>query len=176
MVLQLKRLLIITFGFALIALAVIAPGTSLAAPVAADAAEVFAAPAAAGTPTFGFSVAWPGPTYSGHLVRGGDSWVRYALPIYGWAWYTNILRVTPLNGFTGNVTLEVLGLPPGVISEIPSSVFVQSKMVSVPIRFLAPANAPLTTATVTLRGTSGGVVKTQAVQFTIVDQLPPLPN
>jgi hypothetical protein len=171
-----RRTLIVALSFALITLAVIAPTSSSAAPVTADEVAMSAAPAAAAAPDFLFSVSWSAPTYSGYLVRGGDSWVRYALQIYGWAWYTNHLRVVSFQGWTGTVNLEVLNLPAGVISEIPTSVFVpKSGSATVPIRFLAPANTPLTTATVTLRGTSGTNVKTANVAFTIVDQLPPLP-
>jgi hypothetical protein len=163
---HLKRILIAVVGFALLSLAVIAPVTTSAAPAESHL-----------PPDFLFSVSWPAPTYSGYLDRGGDSWVRYPLQIYGWAWCTNHLRLTSYQGWSGTVNLEVLNLPAGVISEIPTSVFVPSRgSASVPIRFLAPANAPLTTVTVTLRGTSGAKVKTADVLFTIVDQLPPLPN
>lgn len=136
-----------------------------------------AALAAATSPDFLFSVSWRAPDYSGYLVRGGDSWVRYALQIYGWGYYTNHLRVVSFQGWTGTVNLEVLGLPAGVISEIPGSVFVpKSGSATVPIRFLAPASVPLSSATVTLRGTSGAKVKTASVAFEIVEQLPPLPK
>jgi hypothetical protein len=155
-------------SFALIALAVIAPRTSSAAPVAA--------PQAAPTVEFLLSIAYRAPYESGYLVRG-DNKLFYALASYsGWFWSDNYITVISRNGWTGNVNLQTLNLPSGVTSEMPTTVFVpRYGSATVPIRLRAAIDAPLATATVTLRATSGSIIKTGDVQFAIVDQLPPLP-
>lgn len=167
----LRSKLIAVLSLTVIVLVVIAPVTSSAAPV-----EAAPQAAALNPPALLFSIAWPAPEYSGYLVRGGDNWVRYALQIYGWAWYTNTLRLVSYQGWSGNVQLSVLNLPQGVTSAMPASVFVPSGgSAMVPIRFLASTSAALATTTVTLRATSGSVVKTGDVRFSVVNQLPPLP-
>jgi len=160
---HLRRVMIVGLSFALIALAFIAPGTTSAAPQAAPTAE------------FLLSIAYRAPYESGYLVRG-DNKLLYALASYsGWFWSDNYIMVISRNGWTGNVNLQTLILPSGVTSEMPTTVFVPKYgSATVLILLRAATNAPLAAATVTLRATSGSIVKTGDVQFAIVDQLPPL--
>jgi hypothetical protein len=95
----------------------------------------------------------------------------------GWFWSDNYLMVISRNGFSGNVPLAALNLPPGVTSEMPASVVVpKSGSVIDSIRLRASTTSALTSATVTLRGTSGALVRSSTLQFRVVDQLPRLPN
>ena len=112
----------------------------------------------------------------GYLVRSGDAGPLYEMNSYGSCfWTTNWLGMVSLNGFEGDVTLEVLNLPPGITEEMPASAFVPrggAKVVTVALR--ATAAAALGDVTVTLRGTSGTIVHTVDLPFMVVDQLPPL--
>jgi hypothetical protein len=161
-------------SFALIALAVMAIVTSSAAPAAA--ARPRPTPTPAQTGDFLFVIAYRWPDMSGYLVRG-DNKLLYALASYsGWFWSDNYLHIISLNGFQGNVSLEALNLPPGVTSELPPSVFVPKfGSTRFTIHLRAATDAPLTTATITLRGTSGSITHTGDARFTVVEQLPPLP-
>ena len=166
-----RNTLIAALGFGLIAMIVIAPGVSLAAPEKA-------APSPALTrDDFLLSVAYRAPYMSGYLVRE-DNTLFYALASYsGWFWSDNYVMLISRNGFEGNVNLEVLDLPAGVTSEMPTTVFVPkfgNTIVSIKLR--AATDAPLANANVTLRGTTANTIKTGNVEFEIVDQLPPLPS
>jgi hypothetical protein len=162
---HLRSALVTALCFVLIVLAVMAPGTSSVAPAMA-----------AGQADFLLSIAYRAPYMSGYLVRG-DNKVLYPIASYsGWFWSDNYFLIISRNGFEGNVTLEALNLPSGVTSEMPNSVFVpKGKSVTTLIRLRAATNAALGAVTVTLRGTSGTIVHTGDLSFTVVDQLPPLP-
>jgi hypothetical protein len=93
---------------------------------------------------------------------------------------TSNLEVISKNGFLGTVTLELLDLPAGVVSQVAPSVTIASgsgfpPFASTPFTLKAGAAAPLGTFTVTVRATSGLLVHTIGYTVTIVDALPPLP-
>lgn len=165
---QLRRSIIIVFSLGLLLVAVIAPGVSSAA--------ITAAPQAAPTVEFLLSITYRAPYESGYLLRG-DNRLLYMQGFYGWSWGENWGMVISRNGWTGTVNLQALNLPAAVTSELPATVFVPkygSARFSLHLR--AAITAPITTTTVTVRASSGSIVKTEGVLFTIVDQLPPLPT
>lgn len=174
---HLTRILLVALSFAVIVLAVIAPGTSSAAPIAAP-------QAAAVTPDFWFTLSyntanWFDPSY---VLRGDVSAFPgpdYELCVYGCFWSDNSLKLwSRSGGFTGNVTLAVLNLPPGITAEMPASVFVPrfgaGPRFSVKLRATSAA-ALGNVSGVTFRATSGTIVHTVVLPtFTVVDKLPPL--
>jgi hypothetical protein len=170
-------------SFALIALAVMAFAISSAAPVTAAMPKPRPTPTPTGDFLFSLNYKgeyWTDPSY---LVRGDTGphpGPHYALASYsGWFWTENTLAVISRNGFTGTVNLEVLNLPSGVTSELPSSIFVpQGDGVIIEVHLRASAAAALGDVSgVTLRGTSGSIVHTANLPtFTVVEQLPPLPG
>jgi hypothetical protein len=164
--------------FALVALVMMIPGTPSTAPVEAASPDLI------------FSLNykaeyWSDPSY---LIRddgtlpwpGSSHGPLYAIASYsGWFWTTNTLSVISRNGFTGNVNLEVLNLPAGITSEMPDSVFVpKGGGVTIAVHLRAASSVALADVSgVTLRGTSGSIVKTANLPtFTVVQELPPLPN
>jgi hypothetical protein len=173
---RLRRTVIATVSLALIVLAVIAPATSSAAPVAA--------PQAAAAPDFWFVLSyntanWFDPSY---VVRGDVSnypGPHYELCVYGCFWSDNSARLwSRSGGFSGTVTLEYLNLPPGITAEMPTSVFVPKFGAgpSFSVKLRATAAAALgNVSNVTFRARSGSIVHTVVLPtFTVVDQLPPL--
>jgi hypothetical protein len=160
-----KRVLMAAMSFALIVLVAIAPGRVLLQSLLTS-----------GTDS-GVLLSVPTVRRMKRLLVRGDNKLFYALASYsGWFWSDNYITVISRNGWTGNVNLQTLNLPSGVTSEMPTTVFVpRYGSATVPIQLRSAIDAPLATATVTLRATSGSIVKTGDVQFAIVDQLPPLP-
>ena len=80
-----------------------------------------------------------------------------------------------LNGFSGTIPLDILGLPPGVTSRTAQSLSVQagtSPPASAAFRLEAANTAPLGTFTATIQGTSGTIVHSRSLPITIVDVLP----
>lgn len=166
-----RHTLIVALSFTLLTLVVIAPGISSAAPTEAP-------QAAALSPDFSFWLSydtanWFDPSY---LARGGRG-PLYELCVYGCFWSENALQIGSRNGFTGNVTIEVLNLPPGITAELPSFLFVPKfRSVRTSVYFRATTTAALGNVSgVILRGRSGNIVHTiELPTFTVVDQLPPL--
>jgi uncharacterized membrane protein len=73
------------------------------------------------------------------------------------------VNVLPQNGFTGNVTLSVSGLPSGVTAFFtPNPVSSSGEMTIV-----ASNNAPVGSATVTITGTSGSISATTTMTLTV---------
>ncbi len=81
------------------------------------------------------------------------------------------IAVTGTNGFSGDVTYTVSGLPTGV-TVIPSSSTLQSGWTE-PMVFQATADAPIGNATVTITGTSGVLTHTATVALTVTAPPPP---
>lgn len=81
------------------------------------------------------------------------------------------IGVTGTNGFSGDVTYTVSGLPTGV-TVIPSSSTLESGWTE-PMVFQATADAPLGHATVTITGTSGVLTHTATVALTVTAPPPP---
>lgn len=149
-----------------------------------------ATPAAAAElppPAFEAAVFWPSPKLGivardGTPPTGSPHFPVYAVPAGGYApecsWSTNNVEVRSHWGFTGTITLELLDLPTGVTSQTSGSLTITGPtayaQTSPDTAFIlaAASSAPLGDATVTLRATSGGVVRTRELPIRVVDQLP----
>jgi len=81
------------------------------------------------------------------------------------------IGVTGTNGFSGDVTYTVSGLPTGV-TVIPSSSTLEDGWTE-PMVFQATADAPIGNATVTITGTSGVLTHTATVALTVTAPPPP---
>lgn len=81
------------------------------------------------------------------------------------------IGVTGSNGFSGEVTYTVSGLPTGVTA-IPSSSTLQDGWTESMV-FQATADAPIGNATVTITGTSGVLTHTATVALTVTTPPPP---
>ncbi len=173
--------LIAAVSFGLIALAVMVLGTSSVSTVIAARKTKTPTPTPTQptpTPTsadFLLNLETPPSFQVGFLPTDGSDGPLYASVAFGICAYTvNFLFVDSVNGFEGEVTLDVLNLPPGVTEDMADSVFVSpDRGFATPIVLRATTAAPLGDATVTLRGTSGTIVHTVDLPFHIVDQLPP---
>jgi hypothetical protein len=80
------------------------------------------------------------------------------------------IGVTGLNGFSGNVTFGVSGLPTGV-TVIPSQGTLESGWMD-PVVFVVAADATIGTATVTITGTSGVLTHTATLALTVSGPAP----
>jgi hypothetical protein len=189
-----------TFGTALAALifaAFLVLAGATAAPQSAQAAQR----KATATPTFSPTATPPpaadfafGTNYGasfGHYLIRGETWdphplcdkcVTYGGPhvlssSYGSCFFDlNSISVVSLNGFSGTVQLDILGLPSSVTSRTASSLTVQSgtsPAASTGFRLEAASTASLGTFTATIQGTSGTVTHSVSLPVSVVDQLPP---
>jgi hypothetical protein len=95
----------------------------------------------------------------------------------GCVYQSHQVVVSTENGFSGTVSLELLGLPPGVVSETPTSIFVPAGFSSkgAPFKLVAAAGAVLGDAVVTVRATSGNILRTLNLPITVQDELPACP-
>ncbi len=156
---------VVALNFALIALAVIALGTSSASSVMAAKKD------------FLLTLNIKPQDGIGQMNNDGGAGPVYPSVAFGTcAYILNFFSLVSLNGFEGNVTVEVLNLPPGVTEEVGDSFFLRSGSSTGDMIVLeATAAAPLGDATVTLRAMSGNgnIVHTIDLPFTIVGQLPP---
>jgi hypothetical protein len=82
------------------------------------------------------------------------------------------VSMTALNGFSGDVTFAVSGLPTGVAVILSSSQELQDGWVD-PIVFNATADAPIGKATVTITGTSGALTHIATVTLSVTAPPPP---
>jgi outer membrane protein assembly factor BamB len=80
------------------------------------------------------------------------------------------IGVTGINGFSGNVTFGVSGLPTGV-TVIPSQGTLESGWMD-PVVFVVAADATIGTATVTITGTSGVLTHTATLALTVSGPAP----
>jgi hypothetical protein len=77
---------------------------------------------------------------------------------------SSTVTVTPLNGFTGAVSLAISGLPPGVTASFsPVSASSTSKLT-----LSASASATVTTVTATIKGLAGSLSATAGLSLTII--------
>jgi Bacterial Ig domain len=74
------------------------------------------------------------------------------------------LTATPLNGFSGTVSVQVQSLPTGVTAE-PASFTLQAGA-SQQVKFALSASAPVGTATVQFQASSGSVIHSTQIQLT----------
>jgi hypothetical protein len=76
---------------------------------------------------------------------------------------SSTITVSPINGFTGSVTLSASGLPAGVTASFGTNPTATTSVVT----FTASATATTGTATVTITGTSGTLTHTTAISLTV---------
>jgi hypothetical protein len=81
---------------------------------------------------------------------------------------TSTITVTPLNGFSGNVTLSASGLPSGVTAGFSPNPTASTSTLTL----TANASAAIGTATVTITGTSGSLTSTTTISLTITGNGP----
>jgi hypothetical protein len=122
------------------------------------------------------------PPAVGYVVRGGfascgtcTTGVEPRYPVTGFTrgWDSNTLSVVSLNGFSGSVSLEVVGLPLGVTSRTATSVSVPRRgAASTPFSLQAASFAAAGDATVTVRASGGGRTHTVVLPIAVVDALP----
>lgn len=166
-----RRILTTLLNCGLIALLTLLPGLGVTKPVVAAA------------PDFTFSLNYKGEftTEPSYLIRN-DGTLPWTGAAYGpyfelYGWVGNVLLLKSLNGFQGNVNLSLVNAPPGIILDMPATVFVPNngQLVVIAVRLRAATSIPLgtTIAGVQLRGVSGSIIHTQNVPtFTIVHVLP----
>ena len=131
---------------------------------------------------FALSANYQPPSFVGHVVRGGLSSCvgcttavepRYVGRSFSCFYDSNSTSLVSLNGFSGDVKLEVLDLPAGVASQTATKLTVPRRgAVSTPFKLQASGDAPLGDATVTVRATSGSIVHTLDLPISVADQLP----
>lgn len=178
---HLRRTRLVALSFAVMALTVMAIGVSSASPVTA--ARPVPTPTLRPDSSFIMPLAFRAPYHTdpSYLVRGGAAGPAYVMWDYYHtaSFYTgNSIRAISVNGFQDNITLQVLNLPPGITSEMPSTIFVPIfSSTVVPVRLRASTSAALGSVSgVVLRGRSGAIVRDEFLPtFTVVNQLPPLP-
>lgn len=76
---------------------------------------------------------------------------------------STVISVTPLDGFTGNVTLIASGLPSGVSASFGAGTGTGSQSLTLTANATAPASGP---TTVTITGTSGSLTATTTITLT----------
>jgi hypothetical protein len=116
----------------------------------------------------------PHPLYTNCVTYGGPHVKSFS---YGSCFFdVNSISVVSLNGYSGTVQLDILGLPPGVTSRTALSLTVRAgsaPAASTGFRLEAATSAPLGTFTATIRGTSGTLTHSVSLPVSVVDQLPP---
>src|SRR5829696_1348339 len=131
---------------------------------------------------FAFTANYKPPSFVGYVVRGGLPSCagcttavepRYVGASFDCFYDSNTISLVSLNGFGGDVKLEVLNLPAGVTSQTATKLTVPRKgVVSAPFKLQASGDAALGDATVTVRATSGTIVHTLDLPISVADQLP----
>jgi hypothetical protein len=131
---------------------------------------------------FALSANYKPPSFVGYVVRGGLSSCdgcttevepRYVGRSFSCFYHSNSIDLVSLNGFSGDVRLEVQNLPAGVTSQTATKLTVPRRgAVGTPFRLQAGGDAALGDATVTVRATSGSIVHTLDLPISVADQLP----
>jgi hypothetical protein len=131
---------------------------------------------------FALTANYKSPSFVGHVVRGGFSSCvgcttavepRYVGTSFDCFYDSNTISLVSLNGFSGDVRLEVQNLPAGVTSQTATMLTVPRRdVVSTPFKLQASGDAALGDATVTVRATSGSIVHTLDLPISVADRLP----
>jgi subtilase family serine protease len=109
------------------------------------------------TPTLTVTGAGPAPDFTVSVAPASRSTTRGSSATYG-------VTVSPLNGFTGTVTLSVSGLPTGALATLkPGSLTSGASALTV----TAGQRTILGTYTLTIKGTSGSLSHTSSVTLII---------
>jgi hypothetical protein len=155
---------------------------ALAASPAAVAGSGRSSGGGGGAADFALTANYSSPLFAGHLVRGGllacafcTTSVEPRYPVTGFTpgWDSNSLAVVSLNGFAGDVTLGLTGLPAGVSSQTAASVRVpRGGAATTPFSLRASASAATGGATMTVRATGGGRAHAITLPISVADALP----
>ncbi len=131
---------------------------------------------------FALTANYKPPSFVGYVVRGGLPSCagcttavepRYVGASFDCFYDSNTISLVSLNGFSGDVKLEVLNLPAGVTSQTATKLTVPRRdVVSAPFKLQASGDAALGDATVTVRATSDSIVHTLDLPISVADQLP----
>jgi hypothetical protein len=131
---------------------------------------------------FALTANYKAPSFVGHMVRGGLTSCagcttavepRYVGTSFSCFYDSNTISLVSLNGFSGDVKLEVLNLPAGVMSQTATKVTVPRRgAISTPFKLEASGDTELGDATVTVRAISGSIVHTLDLPISVADQLP----
>jgi hypothetical protein len=169
-------------GLAALAAAVVAVATSPAAIAASGSGSGGGGGSRAAAGDFALSANYKPPVFVGQLVRGGllscalcTTSVEPRYPVTGFTpgWDSNSLGLVSLNGFAGDVTVELTGLPAGVSSQTATSMRVpRGGAATTPFSLRASASAATGGATVTVRATGAGRVHTITLPISVADSLP----
>jgi len=126
---------------------------------------------------FALTANYKPPSFVGYVVRGGLPSCagcttavepRYVGASFDCFYDSNTISLVSLNGFGGDVKLEVLNLPAGVTSQTATKLTVPRRGVaSAPFKLQARGDA-----TVTVRATSGSIVHALDLPISVADQLP----
>src|SRR5215217_6463856 len=126
---------------------------------------------------FALTANYKPPSFVGYVVRGGLPSCagcttavepRYVDASFDCFYDSNTISLVSLNGFGGDVKLEVLNLPAGVTSQTATKLTVPRRGVaSAPFKLQARGDA-----TVTVRATSGSIVHALDLPISVADQLP----
>jgi subtilase family serine protease len=100
-----------------------------------------------------------GPTGPNFTLSASPSSVSIAQGAHG----TSTITITPLDGFSGNVSLSTSSLPTGVTSGFSPNPATTSSTLTL----TASASAATGTSTVTITGTSGSLTATTSVSLTV---------
>ena len=133
-------------------------------------------------PDFALTANHKSPSFVGYVVRGGLSSCancttavepRYVGRSFSCFYDSNSIDLVSLNGFSGDVRLEVLDLPAGVASQTATKLTVPRRgAVGTPFKLQASDDAALGDDNVTVRATSGSIVHTLDLPLSVTDQLP----
>jgi len=137
---------------------------------------------AGSAPDFALTANYKPPSFVGYVVRGGMSGCancttavepRYVGRSLSCFYDSNSIDLVSLNGFSGDVRLEVLDLPAGVASQTATKLTVPRRgAVGTPFKLQASGDAALGDVNVTVRATSGSIVHTLDLPISVADQLP----
>src|SRR5215210_2231202 len=137
---------------------------------------------AGSAPDFALTANYKPPSFVGYVVRGGLSSCancttavepRYVGRSFSCFYDSNSIDLVSLNGFSGDVRLEVLDLPAGVASQTATKLTVPRRgAVGTPFKLQASGDAALGDVNVTVRATSGSIVHTLDLPISVADQLP----
>ena len=131
---------------------------------------------------FALTANYKPPSFVGYVVRGGLPSCagcttavepHYVGRSFSCFYDSNSIGLVSLNGFSGDVRLEVLDLPAGVTSQTATKLTVPHRgAVGTPFKLQASGDAELGDAMVTVRATSGSIVHTLDLPISVADQLP----
>jgi hypothetical protein len=131
---------------------------------------------------FALTANYKPPSFVGYVVRGGLPSCagcttavepRYVGASFDCFYDSNTISLVSLNGFGGDVKLEVQNLPAGVTSQTATKLTVPRRgVVGAPFKLQASGDAALGDATVTVRATGGSIVHTLDLPILVAGQLP----